>query len=119
MIVTTTGAIEGQEIEGYLGVVSGRATTRVKVVRGIVAEMRDRLGSRIVAGSYQSARPDPYQVEFAEARQNAIADLERAAAATGADAVVGVQVDTRTEAGGTMVVVTASGTAIRLRRAAA
>ena len=118
MIVTTTGAIEGHEIDGYLGVVSGRATTRVKVVRSIVAELRDRLGGRIVAGTYRSDRPDPYQVEFAEARQNAIADLERVAAATDADAVVGVQVDSRTEAGGTMMIVTASGTAVRVKRAA-
>lgn len=118
MIVTTTGAIEGQEIDGYLGVVSGRATTRVNLVRGFVSELRDRVGGRIVAGSYQSDRPDPYQVEFAEARQNAMAELERAALAAAADAVVGVQVDTRTEAGGSMVVVTASGTAVRMRRAA-
>ncbi len=118
MIVTTTGAIEGQEIDGYLGVVSGRATTRVNLVRGLVSELRDRIGSRIVSGTYHSDRPDPYQVEFAEARQNAMRDLERAALAADADAVVGVQVDTRTEAGGSMVVVTASGTAVRFARAA-
>lgn len=118
MIVTTTGAIEGQEIDEYLGVVTGRATIRVNLVRGIVSELRDRVGSRIVSGTYQSDRPDPYQVEFAEARQSALADLERAAVKTAADAVVGLQVDTRTEAGGTMVVVTALGTAVRMRRAA-
>lgn len=118
MIVTTTGAIEGQEIAGYLGVVSGRAVTRVNLVRGIVSELRDRVGSRIVAGSYTPDRPDPYQNEFAVARARAMDDLQRIASTMGADAVIGVDVDTRTEAGGTMVVVTASGTAVRLRRAA-
>lgn len=118
MIVTTTGAIEGQEVEGYLGVVSGRAVTRVSLVRGIVSEVRDRVGARIVAGTYVPDRPDPYQHEFGEARDRAMAELQRAAAAVGADAVIGVDVDYRTVAGGTMVHVTASGTAVRLRRAA-
>ena len=54
----------------------------------------------------------------AVARKNASAYLARGAGATDADAVVGVQVDSRTEAGGTMMIVTASGTAVRVKRAA-
>jgi uncharacterized protein YbjQ (UPF0145 family) len=118
VIITTTGAIEGQQIDGYLGVVTGRAVARVNVVRAVVSEMRDRVGARIVAGSYVPDRPEPYQLEYSEARQRAMDDLQRVAAARGADAVIGVTVDYRTVVGGTMVVVTASGTAVRIREAA-
>jgi uncharacterized protein YbjQ (UPF0145 family) len=118
VIVTTTGAIDGHEVEGYLGVVSGRAVSRVSLARGIVTELRDRIGARIVAGPYAPNRPDPYQMEFSEAREHAMADLHRVAAPMGADAVIGVDLDCGTVAGGTMVLVTASGTAVRLRQAA-
>jgi uncharacterized protein YbjQ (UPF0145 family) len=118
MIVTTTGDVDGQNIDGYLGIVSGRAMTRVGIVRGLFSEVRDRVGARIVSGSYVSDRPDPYQAEFDQARENAMDDLQRAAAAMGADAVIGVDLEYRTAAGGAMVLVTASGTAVRLRQAA-
>jgi uncharacterized protein YbjQ (UPF0145 family) len=118
VIVTTTGTIEGQQIEGYLGVVSGRAVTRVGMVRGFVSELRDRVGARIVAGPYTPDRPAPYSVELERAREYAMADLQRAAQAAGANAVIGVDIDSRTVAAGTMVLVTASGTAVRLAAAA-
>ncbi len=118
MIVTTTGAIEGRDVESYLGVVNGRAVARVNLVRSIVTEVRDRVGGRIVAGSYAPDRPEPYQIEYSEALSRALEDLQRVAAAQGADAVVGVDVDFRTVVGGAMVVVTVSGTAVRLRQAA-
>ena len=118
MIVTTTGGIEGQDVESYLGVVTGRAVTRVSLVRSLVSEVRDRVGGRIVAGSYAPDRPEPYQIEYGEARNRAMEDLQRVAATRGADAVIGVNIDYRTVVGGTMVVVTASGTAVRLRKAA-
>jgi uncharacterized protein YbjQ (UPF0145 family) len=47
-----------------------------------------------------------------------MADLQRVAASMGADAVIGVDLDCGTVAGGAMVLVTASGTAVRLRQAA-
>ena len=118
MIVTTTGGIEGQDVESYLGVVSGRAVARASLVRSFVSEVRDRVGGRIVAGSYVPDRPEPWQVEYSEARNRAMEDLQRAAADRGADAVIGIDIDYRTVVGGAMIVVTASGTAVRLRQAA-
>ncbi|MGH2578921.1 MAG: YbjQ family protein, partial [Actinomycetota bacterium] len=60
-------------------------------------------------------RVGSYEKVFAEAKREALKDLEEKARALGADAVVGVDLDYETVGqGGSMLMVTASGTAVRL-----
>ena len=106
MIVTTTHSIEGRTIVQYLGVVAGEAVIGANVFRDLFAGIRDVIGGR--SGSYEKT--------LREARQTAIDELIQEAAALGADAVVGVSVDF--EGGvhqGTMMMVAAAGTAVKLR----
>jgi uncharacterized protein YbjQ (UPF0145 family) len=105
VIVTTTPSVEGRAIVHYLGVVAGEAVIGANVFRDLFAGIRDVIGGR--SGSYEKT--------LREARQTAIDELMLEAAALGADAVVGVSVDF--EGGvhqGTMMMVAASGTAVKL-----
>lgn len=105
MIVTTTPNIEGRRITQYLGVVAGEAIIGANIFRDLFAGIRDVIGGR--SGAYEKT--------LREARQTAIDELMHEARALGADAVVGVSVDF--EGGvhqGTMMMVAASGTAVKL-----
>jgi uncharacterized protein YbjQ (UPF0145 family) len=105
VIVTTTPSIEGRAIVQYLGVVAGEAVIGANVFRDLFAGIRDVIGGR--SGAYEKT--------LREARQTAIDELMQEAAALGADAVVGVSVDF--EGGvhqGTMMMVAAAGTAVKL-----
>lgn len=106
MIVTTTPSIEGRSIVQYLGIVAGEAVIGANIFRDLFAGIRDVIGGR--SGAYETT--------LREARQTAIDELMQEAKALGADAVVGVSVDF--EGGvhqGTMMMVAASGTAVKLR----
>jgi uncharacterized protein YbjQ (UPF0145 family) len=106
MIVTTTPSVEGRVIVHYLGIVAGEAVIGANVFRDLFAGIRDVIGGR--SGAYEKT--------LREARQTAIDELILEAKALGADAVVGVSVDF--EGGvhqGTMMMVAASGTAVKLR----
>jgi uncharacterized protein YbjQ (UPF0145 family) len=106
MIVSTTPNIEGRPIAQYLGIVAGEAVIGANVFRDLFAGIRDVIGGR--SGAYEKT--------LREARQVAIDELILEAKSLGADAVVGVSVDF--EGGvhqGTMMMVAASGTAVKLR----
>lgn len=105
MIVTTTDSVEGRRVTHYLGVVAGEAVIGANVFRDLFAGIRDVIGGR--SGAYEKT--------LREARQVAIDELMIEAKALGADAVIGVSIDF--EGGvhqGTMMMVAASGTAVRL-----
>ena len=68
------------------------------------ADIRDIVGGR--SGAYEE--------ELRRARAIALEELAAAAQGTGADAVVGVDLDYETVGKGSMLMVTASGTAVRL-----
>jgi uncharacterized protein YbjQ (UPF0145 family) len=105
MIVTTIPNIEGRRITQYLGVVAGEAIIGANIFRDLFAGIRDVIGGR--SGAYEKT--------LREARQTAIDELMHEARSLGADAVVGVSVDF--EGGvhqGTMMMVAASGTAVKL-----
>jgi uncharacterized protein YbjQ (UPF0145 family) len=105
MIVTTTDFGEGRKVTHYLGVVAGEAVIGANVFRDLFAGIRDVIGGR--SGAYEKT--------LREARQVAFDELMLEAQALGADAVVGVSIDF--EGGvhqGTMMMVAASGTAVRL-----
>jgi uncharacterized protein YbjQ (UPF0145 family) len=105
MMFTTTNSIVGREITTYLGIVFGDAIVGVNIVRDVFASIRDVVGGR--SGGYEKER--------AGARDAALQDLLNEAQALGADAVVGIDIDYETVGqGGSMLMVTATGTAVKL-----
>jgi len=104
MIVTTTSTIEGQPIEAYLGVVSGESIIGANIVRDVFAQVRDIVGGR--AGAYEKS--------LQEARETTMNEMLERARALGANAIVGVHVDIESMAGGGMIMVAATSTAVRV-----
>jgi uncharacterized protein YbjQ (UPF0145 family) len=105
MIQTTTPSVEGRTIEEYLGVVTGEAILGANIFKDLFAGVRDIVGGRSGA----------YEAELRKAREIAMGELAAEATARGADAVVGIDLDYETVGqGGSMLMVSASGTAVRL-----
>ncbi|HZF41927.1 MAG TPA: heavy metal-binding domain-containing protein [Sphingomonadaceae bacterium] len=105
MIVTTTTSIEGRPVAQYLGVVTGEVIVGANIFSDLFASVRDIVGGR--SGAYEGALRD--------ARTQAFAELEAEAAELGASAVIGVDIDYEVLGkAGSMLMVTVSGTAVRL-----
>jgi uncharacterized protein YbjQ (UPF0145 family) len=107
MILTTTSTIQGLEVYEYLGVVTGEAILGANIFRDLFAGIRDIVGGR--AGSYEK--------ELRRAREIAMQEMQEQALRLGANAVVGIDIDYETiniQDGGSMMMVTASGTAMRV-----
>lgn len=105
MILTTTPSVEGRNIREYKGVVFGEVITGVNFIRDLAASIRNVIGGR--SGSYED--------ELIKARTQAMEELELRARELGADAVVGIDVDYEVlGADNGMLMVTASGTAVKL-----
>ena len=102
MIVTTTPSVEGQLITGYLGIVAGEAILGANIFRDLFASVRDIVGGRSAA----------YEQELGKARVTALAEMEDRARERGATAIVGVDLDY--EVINNMLMVSASGTAVKL-----
>ena len=106
MILTTTPTIEGRQIVEYKGVVFGEVIAGVDFLRDIAASIRNFVGGR--SGSYEE--------ELINARAQAMDEMQQRAAGLGADAVVGIDIDYEVlGANNGMLMVTASGTAVKLR----
>lgn len=105
MLITTTPNVEGKRIDSYLGVIAGEAILGANVFRDLFAGIRDIVGGRSSA----------YEKELERARTLAMEEMEAKAKALGANAIVGVDIDYEVVgAGGSMLMVSASGTAVRL-----
>jgi uncharacterized protein YbjQ (UPF0145 family) len=105
MIITTTPNVDGRTIADYRGIVTGEAILGANIFKDLFAGIRDIVGGR--SGAYEE--------ELRKARTIALEELAIAAQQAGADAVVGVDIDYETVGqGGSMLMVTASGTAVRL-----
>ena len=105
IIVTTTPTIEGQPIQQYLGIVTGEVIVGANIFRDLFANIRDIVGGR--SGSYERI--------LAEARQQAIEELQAECGSRGGNAVVGVDLDYEVIGDtGSMLMVSASGTAVRI-----
>lgn len=102
MIVTTTPSVEGQSIASYHGIVVGEAILGANVFRDLFAGITDIIGGR--SGAYEQ--------ELGKARATALSEMEEHARELGANAVVGVDLDY--EVINNMLMVSASGTAVRL-----
>jgi uncharacterized protein YbjQ (UPF0145 family) len=104
MIISTTPSIEGRSIGEYRGLVTGEAILGANIFKDLFAGIRDIVGGR--SGAYEQ--------ELAKARAIALEEMEAVAVSLGADAIVGVDLDYETVGQGSMLMVTASGTAVRL-----
>ena len=105
MIVTTTPSVEGKKILEYKGIVFGEVISGVDFIKDFTAGLSNFFGGR--SGTYEE--------ELLRAREEAMRELEERARALGADAVVGIDVDYEVlGANNGMLMVTVSGTAVRL-----
>ena len=101
--LTTTSSIEGRKILEYKGIVFGEVISGVDFVKDFTAGLTNFFGGR--SGSYEG--------ELQKAREQALAELQQRAAALGANAVVGVDLDYEIlGASANMLMVSASGTAV-------
>ena len=105
MLVVTTPNIEGKRIVGYFGLVSGEAILGANIFKDFFAGIRDIVGGRSAA----------YEKELRKAKDIAIEEMKEQARLMGGNAVVGVDLDYETigTGGGNMLMVSASGTAVR------
>jgi uncharacterized protein YbjQ (UPF0145 family) len=104
MITTTTPSIENHQIDQYLGIVTGEVVVGANFVKDIFASVTDFLGGR----------SSTYEKVFQEARESALREMEQRAKLLGADAIVAVDIDYETI--GAMLMVSVSGTAVKLNK---
>ena len=105
MLMTTTTAIEGRPVRQYLGVVTGEVIVGANIFKDLFASVRDIVGGR--SGAYEGALRD--------ARRTALEELRQEAVMLGADGVIGIDLDYEVLGqGGSMLMVSASGTAVKL-----
>ena len=107
MLVTTTNTLQDRKIKDYFGIVSGEAILGANILRDFFAGIRDIVGGRSAA----------YEEELRRAKDIALAEMTQQARDMGADAVLAVDLDYETitlGSGGGMLMVSASGTAVRL-----
>lgn len=105
IILSTTNSIDNQPAKEYLGLVTGETIIGANIFKDIFASIRDIVGGR--SGSYERV--------LREAKDTAIKEMTDEALRMGANAVIGIDLDYETVgANGGMLMVTASGTAVRL-----
>lgn len=105
MLITTTNTIEGKRIVAYYGIVSGETIIGANIVKDFFASITDIVGGR--SGKYEQV--------LREAKQIALREMEENAVRLGANAIVAVDLDYETIGEkGSMMMVSASGTAVKL-----
>lgn len=108
MILSTTDVIQDTSIESYLGIVTAEVVYGSNALRDFFAGIRDIIGGR--TGAYERV--------FQQGQQQALAELEQRAQRLGANAVIGIEIDTGTinlDQSGVLLLITATGTAVKLR----
>ena len=105
MLLTTTPQVEGREIIEYMGIVTGEAIMGANIFRDLFANVRDIVGGRSAG----------YEKELLKAQKIALEEVEYRAEQINANAVVGIDLDYEVLGkNGSMLMVTASGTAVKL-----
>ena len=103
MLMTTTSVVEGQPVTKYLGIVTGEAIIGANVFRDMFAAVRDVVGGRSAT----------YERGLSEAREVAMAEMEKKAQELGATGVIGVDLDYEVLGQNNgMLMVSVSGTAV-------
>jgi uncharacterized protein YbjQ (UPF0145 family) len=104
MLTTTTNSIEGHPVKEYLGVISAETIIGANIFKDLFAGIRDIVGGR--SGTYERV--------LQEAKQTAMKELVDKASAMNANAVIGIDLDFETVGSGNMLMVIATGTAVRI-----
>lgn len=102
MLMTTTNTLDGKQITQYLGIVSGETIIGANIVRDFMAGITDIIGGRSTA----------YEKSLIEAKEIALREMVEQAQRIGANAVIGIDLDFETIGQGSMLMVSASGTAV-------
>ncbi len=102
MVISTTSTLDNAEIVEYKGLVFGEVVSGVDFIKDFGASIRNFIGGR----------SQGYEEELIQARNDALSEMEQRAAAMGANAIVGVDVDYEVLGQGNMFMVSASGTAV-------
>lgn len=108
MILTTTDVIQGAVVEAYLGIVTAEVVYGTNALRDFFAGIRDVIGGRTAS----------YERVFEKGQQDALSELRERAQRLGANAVIGIEIDTGTinvDQKGALLLITATGTAVKLR----
>ena len=107
MLISTTEELQGFEITEYLGLVHGEIVSGANILRDVMATVTDFVGGRSAA----------YEESLQASRESALGEASDRAQRLGADAIVGLQLDFEVIGSrGAMIMVTAVGTAVRLRK---
>jgi uncharacterized protein YbjQ (UPF0145 family) len=104
MLITTTPTVEGRAVGRYDGLVTGEAIMGANVFKDMFASVRDIVGGRSAA----------YEQELKRAKDLALGEMAQQAEELGSNAVISVDLDYETVGQGSMLMVSASGTAVRL-----
>lgn len=105
MLVTTTSTVEGRPVQEYLGVINAQSIIGANIFKDVFAGLRDIFGGR----------SKTYEGVLEQAKEDAMRELVERAQAMGANGILGVDLDFETVgAGGSMLMVIATGTAVRL-----
>ena len=105
MLVTTTTSVEGRPVQEYLGVVNAQSIIGANIFKDIFAGLRDVFGGR----------SKTYEKVLEQAKEDSLLELSQNAQARGANAILGVDLDFETiGSGGSMLMVIATGTAVRI-----
>jgi len=108
MIVATTDMLQGAVVEAYLGVVTSEVVYGSNALRDFFAGIRDIVGGRTAS----------YERVFERGQREAMLELEQRAQRLGANAVLGIKIDTGTinlDQTGVLLLITATGTAVKLQ----
>ena len=105
MIVSTTPTVDGREIGEYIRVVAGETIVGINALKDFAAGFRNIVGGR----------SQGYEQEAATAREQALGEMVQRATALGAEGVVGVSIEYAVLGQGNMLLVAATGTAVRFR----
>jgi len=102
MLLSTTATLDGKHIRQYMGLVTGEAILGANIFRDMFAGIRDIVGGRSAG----------YEKELRHAKEIALKEMQEQAAALGANAIVGIDLDYETVGQGSMLMVSATGTAV-------
>jgi uncharacterized protein YbjQ (UPF0145 family) len=103
MLMSTTSVVDGRPVSRYLGVVTGEAIIGANIFRDMFAAVRDVVGGRSAT----------YERGLSEAREVAMAEMQKKAENMGANAVIGIDLDYEVLGQNNgMLMVSVSGTAV-------
>ena len=107
MILSTTDTLQGVTVKEYMGVVTAEVVYGSNALRDFFAGIRDIIGGR--TGAYERV--------FEKGQKDAMDELAKRAQRLGANAVLGIEIDTGTinvDESGVLLLITATGTAVKV-----